>query len=120
MGGLDLRVREMKRPRAGRTTAASRTRRASVSGPIPSAMKSFRRSIPRDFRRSRARTRWAVVDVIDSDVSSTIPRLIEESGKSLRFGARLDSDGRMIRGGFLSEEDRKALIALARDWRPVA
>src|SRR5277367_5616135 len=36
-------------------------------------------------------------------------------GKKLAFGARLDSDGRMIRGGFLSEEDRKALIALARD-----
>src|SRR5277367_5270024 len=36
-------------------------------------------------------------------------------GKRLAFGARLDSDGRMIRGGFLSKEDRKALIALARD-----
>src|SRR5271170_6092057 len=36
-------------------------------------------------------------------------------GKKLAFGARLDSDGRMIRGGFLSKEDRKALIALARD-----
>src|SRR5580658_9232465 len=36
-------------------------------------------------------------------------------GKKLAFGARLDSDGRMIRGGFLSEEDRKTLIALARD-----
>src|SRR5271170_4498176 len=36
-------------------------------------------------------------------------------GKKLAFGARLDSDGRMIRGGFLCEEDRKALIALARD-----
>src|SRR5271163_4166376 len=42
-------------------------------------------------------------------------------GKKLAFGARLDSDGRMIRGGFLSEEDRKAPIALARDgWRLVA
>ena len=38
-----------------------------------------------------------------------------KSRKKLAFGVRLDSDGRMIRGGFLSEEDRKALIALARD-----
>src|SRR5277367_1754165 len=37
------------------------------------------------------------------------------AGKKVAFGVRLDSDGRMIRGGFLSEEDRKALIALARD-----
>jgi transposase len=35
--------------------------------------------------------------------------------KALAFGGLPDSDGRMIRGGFVSEEDRKALIALARD-----
>ena len=42
--------------------------------------------------------------------------------KCLAFGGGSDSDGRMIRGGFLSEEDRKALIALARAmvWRLVA
>src|ERR1700733_11269591 len=33
----------------------------------------------------------------------------------LAFGGGSDSDGRMIRGGFLIEEDLKALIALARD-----
>src|ERR1700686_4391054 len=36
-------------------------------------------------------------------------------GKRLAFGGSADSDGRMIRGGFLGEEDRKALVALARD-----
>ena len=36
-------------------------------------------------------------------------------GKGLAFGDRPDSDGSMIRCGFLGEEDRKALIALARD-----
>src|ERR1700730_5985178 len=35
--------------------------------------------------------------------------------KCLAFGGGSDSDGRMIRGGFLIDEDRKALIALARD-----
>src|ERR1700729_4365195 len=35
--------------------------------------------------------------------------------KCLAFGGGSDSDGRMIRGSFLIEEDRKALIALARD-----
>src|ERR1700685_2911796 len=35
--------------------------------------------------------------------------------KCLAFGGGSDSDGGMIRGGFLIEEDRKALIALARD-----
>ena len=45
----------------------------------------------------------------------SIPRLIEQPEKALAFCGRPDSDGRMIRGGFLSEEDRKALIALARD-----
>ena len=35
--------------------------------------------------------------------------------KCLAFGGGSDSDGRIIRGGFLIEEDRKALIALARD-----
>jgi transposase len=45
----------------------------------------------------------------------SILRLIEESEKRLAFGGFADSDGRMIRGGFLSEEDRKALVALARD-----
>src|ERR1700728_4771355 len=46
---------------------------------------------------------------------ASIPRLIEQPEKALAFCGRPDSDGRMIRGGFLSEEDRKALIALARD-----
>src|SRR5208337_3842692 len=36
-------------------------------------------------------------------------------GKGLAFLGRLDSHDDMIRGGFLSEEDRKALMALARD-----
>src|SRR5208337_4343674 len=36
-------------------------------------------------------------------------------GKGLAFLGRLDSHDDMIRSGFLSEEDRKALIALARD-----
>src|SRR6202021_764999 len=35
--------------------------------------------------------------------------------KWLSFGGGSDSDGRMIRGGFFIDEDRKALIALARD-----
>jgi hypothetical protein len=43
-----------------------------------------------------------------------LERLVGESGKSL--GAWPDSDGRMIRGGFLSEEDRKAPIALGARW----
>src|SRR6202453_4278843 len=34
--------------------------------------------------------------------------------KCLAFGGGSDSDGRMIRGGFLIEEDPKALMALAR------
>jgi len=38
-----------------------------------------------------------------------------ESGKGVDFFGGLDSSGGMIRGGFLSEEYRKALIALARD-----
>ena len=46
-----------------------------------------------------------------------IPRLIEGSGKFLAFRCWLDSDGGMIRGGFLGEEDRNKLIALGR--RPV-
>src|SRR5271157_1132243 len=44
-----------------------------------------------------------------------IPRLIEGSGKFLAFRCWSDSDGGMIRGGFLGEEDRNKLIALARD-----
>ncbi len=35
--------------------------------------------------------------------------------KGLAFAGWPDSDGRMIRGGFLTVEDRKALVALARD-----
>src|ERR1700693_2413527 len=38
--------------------------------------------------------------------------------KCLAFGGGSDSDGRMIRGGFLIEEDRIAVIALARDGLP--
>jgi transposase len=44
-----------------------------------------------------------------------IPGLNEETGKGLEIFGWRDSDGLMIRGGFLSEEDRKTLIALARD-----
>ena len=44
-----------------------------------------------------------------------IPQLIEGSGKFLAFRCWSDSDGGMIRGGFLGEEDRNKLIALARD-----
>src|SRR5271163_144706 len=44
-----------------------------------------------------------------------ILQLIEESEKRLAFESWRDSDGRMIRGGFVSEGDRKALVALARD-----
>src|SRR5271157_3284343 len=44
-----------------------------------------------------------------------ILRLIEGSGKFLAFRCWSDSDGGMIRGGFLGEEDRNKLIALARD-----
>jgi hypothetical protein len=44
-----------------------------------------------------------------------IPRLIEDSGEFLAFRGLADSDERMIRGHFLSEEDRNKLIALARD-----
>ena len=54
-----------------------------------------------------------------------IPRRIEVSGgisvcgKTLAFFRWKDSDQRMIRGSFLSEEDRGKLMALARDG-PVA
>src|ERR1039458_9082631 len=41
--------------------------------------------------------------------------LIEDPEKFLAFGGLTDSSGQMIRGGFLSEDDRNKLIALARD-----
>ena len=43
------------------------------------------------------------------------PESLRSREKTLAFGSWLDSDGQMIRGGFLTEEDRKGLIALARD-----
>ena len=43
-----------------------------------------------------------------------VPRLIEALGK-IYLHLRPDSDRTMIRGGFLSKEDRTRLIALARD-----
>src|ERR1700691_3904303 len=43
------------------------------------------------------------------------PDSLRNRQKPLAFGGRPDSDCGMIRGGFLSEEDREALIALARD-----
>jgi transposase len=48
-------------------------------------------------------------------LSIVYPDSLKCRQKALAFGGLRDSDGRMIRGGFLSEEDRKALIALARD-----
>src|ERR1700683_3596425 len=48
-------------------------------------------------------------------VNSYIHGFNEDSGKMSCVWRGSDSDGRMIRGGFLIEEDRKALIALARD-----
>jgi hypothetical protein len=53
--------------------------------------------------------------VISGFLISSIPRLIEDSGEFLAFRGLADSDERMIRGHFLSEEDRNKLIALARD-----
>ena len=41
--------------------------------------------------------------------------IIEVSEKILEFSGLANSDVRMIRGGFLSEEDRNKLIALARE-----
>jgi transposase len=43
------------------------------------------------------------------------PDSLKSRDKSLAFCGWVDSDGHMIRGGFLSEEDRDKLIALARD-----
>ena len=61
-------------------------------------------------RPKRART-----GSCEEDHNGTIPQLIEGSGKFLAFRCWSDSDGGMIRGGFLGEEDRNKLIALARD-----
>ena len=65
MGGLDLRIGELIEPPRRARDRVFPDRRASVSGPMPSATKSLSRSIPRAFRRSRARVRWALVDGID-------------------------------------------------------
>jgi transposase len=48
-------------------------------------------------------------------VGMIYPDSLRNRQKPLASGGGPDSDGGMIRGGFLSEEDRKALIALARD-----
>jgi transposase len=43
------------------------------------------------------------------------PDSLKSQEKFLAFRVLVDSDGGMIRGGFLSAQDRKTLIALARD-----
>ena len=43
------------------------------------------------------------------------PDSLKSREKFLAFRVLVDSDGSMIRGGFLSAEDRRTLIALARD-----
>src|SRR5450756_1234471 len=43
------------------------------------------------------------------------PDSLKNRDKFLAFSDRADSVARMIQSGFLSEEDRKALTALARD-----
>ena len=43
------------------------------------------------------------------------PSSLRSREKALAFGSSPDSDDHMIRGGFLNEEDRKGLVALARD-----
>ena len=48
-------------------------------------------------------------------VNHYTPNSLKSRDKSLAFCGWADSDGHMIRGGFLSEEDRHKLIALARD-----
>jgi hypothetical protein len=71
-------------------------------------------------------TRWAGTRCMASPIafnngwshgrkSAIYPDSLRNRQKSLASGGWPDSDGGMIRGGFLSEEDRKALIALARD-----
>jgi transposase/predicted nuclease of predicted toxin-antitoxin system len=56
---------------------------------------------------------------IDLDLTNRawfgIPRLVENSEKFLALRRLVDSDGAMMRGGFLNAEDREQLIALARD-----
>ena len=47
--------------------------------------------------------------------SNDTPQLLEEPAKKLAFCGCPDSDGDMIRGGFLRAEDRRALIVLTRD-----
>lgn len=47
------------------------------------------------------------------------PDSLKSQKKFLVFRGLADSDERMIRGGFLGEEDRKMLIALARDGSAV-
>jgi len=47
--------------------------------------------------------------------SQLYPDSLKCREKFLAFGGLVDSDAEMIRGGFLSAEDRDRLIALARD-----
>ena len=52
---------------------------------------------------------------IDSKIFILYPDSLKIRDKFLAFSAWADSVARMIQSGFLSEEDRKALTALARD-----
>ena len=48
-------------------------------------------------------------------MAQTIPGLIEGAKKEVALGGALDSAGGMIRGGFLSPDQRAELLALLRD-----
>jgi transposase len=51
----------------------------------------------------------------DAALAQIYPESLRSREKTLAFGSWPDSDDHMIRGGFLNEEDRKGLVALARD-----
>jgi hypothetical protein len=65
----EVKVLEIS-PRVLDDTSFSRVRRASVSGPIPFAVKSLSRSIPFDFSSPSARVRWLAPVVLFCDDSS--------------------------------------------------
>ena len=69
---------------------------------------------PRPFRQQHRLQRAGIIGR-GIGLDGCIPQLIEGSGKFLAFRCWSDSDGGIIRGGFLGEEDRNKLIALARD-----
>ena len=64
----------------------------------------------RSMRTRRIISKLPVFSALDCQVFN-----MTSVRKSLAFCGWADSDGHMIRGGFLSEEDRHKLIALARD-----